>query len=93
MVIPIVTIYFIGAAFTGSSLSPIHMAGSFTGLTSFSYTAANAENQTDEATVFVRVGRVGEDVAKPDIIAQSSSGFVKDNSATVRAWRSGQIKV
>ncbi len=92
-VISIFTIFFIWSAFTGSKLTPIHMPGPFVGDTSFSYTATNPQNKTDDGTVHVRVGLVGTEFEKPDISEQAQAGFAKDDAIKVGAWRSGLIRV
>lgn len=92
-IISIITIFLIWGAFTGSKITPVHVPGPFVGDTSFSYTATNLQNQTAEATVHIRVGRVGEDFQKPEIPARNQSGFAKDDALKVGAWRSGLIRV
>lgn len=64
-VISVVVLFFIWCAFTGSQLSPIHVPGPFTGDTSFSYTASNADGQMDKASVYIRVKPVGEKFKSP----------------------------
>jgi len=91
-VISVVAIFLIWGAFTGSSLSPVHVPGPFVGDTSFSYTATNPQNQTDEATVYVRVGFIGEEFGKPEIPDNKQSVFAKDDAMKVGAWRSGLIR-
>ncbi len=89
----IVTLFLIWAAFTGSKLSPLHVPGPFIGDTSFSYTALNAQNQKDDATVYVRVSYIGEEFEKPAISDKKQSGFAKDDAVKVGAWRSALIGV
>ena len=90
-VISVLAIFLIWGAFTGSSLTPIHVPGPFMGDTSFTYTAENAEGETDDATVFVTVHVVGADVEDPEPTG-ADEGFAKNDSATVGAWRSGLIR-
>lgn len=92
-VISIVTLFLIWGAFTGSRFVPIHVPGPFTGDTSFSYTAVNAEGMSDDGTVYVRVGGIDETFSKPELNNNSDSGFVKDDSMKVTAWRSALIRV
>ncbi|MGF1475987.1 MAG: ABC transporter permease [Geminicoccaceae bacterium] len=92
-IISVVSIFLIWGAFTGSSLVPIHAPGPFIGDTQFTYTADRPSGETDEATVWVRVHKIGEDVSEPEIDAASDLGFAKDDAATVGAWRSGLIRV
>ncbi|OUS05388.1 taurine ABC transporter permease [Rhodobacterales bacterium 52_120_T64] len=92
-VISVITIFTIWGAFTGSSLVPLHVPGPFTGDTSFTYTATNADNQQDDAVVYVRVGLVGEEIEDPVAPDVANPGFAIDDVATIRAWRSGLIKV
>ena len=88
----VLAIFLIWGAFTGSKLVPLHLPGPFIGDTSFTYTAVNALGESDTATVRVRVHRVGEDVADPDLDADDG-GFAKDDAAKVGAWRSGLVRV
>ncbi|MCP4077671.1 MAG: ABC transporter permease [Gammaproteobacteria bacterium] len=91
-VISVVSLFLIWGAFTGSKLTPIHMPGPFIGDTSFTYTAENAQKQTDEGRVYVRVFKVGTEADKPELPEQTDVGFVRDDSAKVGAWRSVLIK-
>jgi len=61
----IAVLFFIWAAFTDSSLIPVHMPGPFTGDTHFIYSATNSQNQTDNGTVYIRVGHRNEKFSKP----------------------------
>jgi len=90
-VLSLVTFFLIWAAFTGSSLSPIHVPGPFIGDTSFTYTAVNASGQQDKATVHIRVAPIGVKADKPTLPDQQE-GFAKDDSATMAAWRSKLIR-
>ncbi|KLN59586.1 taurine ABC transporter permease [Kiloniella spongiae] len=92
-VISIISIFVIWGAFTGSQISPIHVPGPFIGDTSFLYTATNAQNQTSDAKVFIRVSRVGEDAGIPETSDESQNGFARDDALKVAAWRSGLIRV
>lgn len=91
-VISVIVLFLIWGAFTGSKFLPLHVPGPFTGDTSFSYTATNQKNQTDEATVYIRVSPVDEKSEKPEIPDQNRTGFAKDDSAKVTAWRSTLIR-
>ena len=86
-VISVVAIFLIWGAFTGSSLVPFHAPGPFIGETSFTYQARNAQNQTDEATVFVRVHEVKATVDLPATDGADDSGFAKNDAVKVGAWR------
>lgn len=92
-VISLVTLFLIWGAFTGSRLVPIHVPGPFTGDTSFSYSAVNAEGLSDDGTVYVRVGGIDESFSKPELNNANDAGFVKDDSMKVTAWRSALIRV
>ncbi len=92
-VISVVSIFLIWGAFTGSNLTPIHVPGPFVGKTSFTYTATNAENQTDDGTVHINVAKVGNDSKKPTLPESGQSGFAKDDALKVGAWRSALIRV
>lgn len=92
-VISVISIFLIWGAFTGSTLSPVHVPGPFVGDTSFTYTATNADNQSADATVFIRVYRGDQDVAKPALTDGGQTGFAQDDALKVGAWRSGLIRV
>ncbi len=85
-IISIVTLFLIWGAFTGSVLVPIHVPGPFIGDTEFTYTARDADGNEDDATVAIRVHRIGED-AEP-IAVEPGDGFAKNDSETVGVWRS-----
>lgn len=89
-VISILTIFLIWGAFTGSKFAPIHAPGPFIGDTEFTYTASDG-SQTDDATVTVRVFKVGEDNEDPDV--EPGDGFAKNDAASIGAWRSGLVRV
>ena len=89
-IVSIVTLFALWGAFTGSKIVPIHVPGPFIGDTSFEYTATNAAGQTANATVYLRVHPIGEDVALPE--ATGGNGFARDDAAKIGAWRSGLVK-
>jgi len=89
-VISVITIYLIWGAFTGSSYVPLHAPGPFVGDTSFTYTVSDG-TRSDDATVHVRVFKVGEEVE--EIAAEPGEGFAKDDATNIGAWRSGLIRV
>jgi taurine transport system permease protein len=90
-VISVVAIFLLWGAFTGSSLTPVHAPGPFVGDTSFTYTAERADGARDDATVAVRVHRVGETVEDP--VIEPGDGFAKNDVLTVGAWRSSLVRV
>ncbi|HSG93888.1 MAG TPA: ABC transporter permease subunit [Afifellaceae bacterium] len=90
-VISIVAIFLIWGAFTGSKLTPIHAPGPFVGDATFTYTAETGDGQTDDATVTVRVFKVGAEVEAPQV--EPGDGFAKNDADTVGAWRSKLIRV
>ena len=92
-VISILVLFFIWAAFTGSKLIPVHVPAPFMGDTTFTYSAMNAQNQTDEASVYIRVGHKNKKFEKPQLTDTDKNGFAKDDVMKVVAWRSGLIKV
>ncbi|MDA8636983.1 ABC transporter permease subunit [Rhodospirillales bacterium] len=87
-IISVVSIFLIWGAFTGSSLTPIHVPGPYVGDTTFTYEAENASGQKDTATVHIRVHKVGTTVEAPTIPASGNDGFAKDDVMKVGAWRS-----
>jgi len=92
-VISIITLFLLWGMFTGSKLVPVHVPGPFIGDTSFTYTATNQQNQTDDGTVFIRVSPAGSASEKPTIPDQDNNGFVKDDALQVTVWRSKLIRV
>jgi len=91
-VISVVSLFLIWGAFTDSILTPIHVPGPFVGDTTFTYMAENAQKQTDEGRIYVRVFKVGTQADKPELPEQTDVGFVSDDNAKVGAWRSVLIK-
>lgn len=92
-IISVITFFLIWGAFTGSKITPVHVPGPFVGDTSFTYTAINHDNQTADATVYIRVGLIGEDFEKPEIPDTNQSGFAKNDAMKVAASRSGLVRV
>ncbi|WP_112324249.1 ABC transporter permease subunit [Oceanibium sediminis] len=90
-IISVLAIFAIWGAFTGSVITPIHAPGPFIGDTSFTYTAENAAGETDDATIFVRVARSGENVEEIPITG-ADDGFAKSDSVQIDAWRSDLIQ-
>ncbi len=88
----IATLFLLWAAFTGSTLTPMHVPGPFIGSTSFNYTATNADMEKATATVFINVSKPGEQVDKPQTSDTKASGFAHDDGASVQAWRSTLIR-
>jgi taurine transport system permease protein len=89
-IVSVVALFAIWGAFTGSKITPIHVPGPFMGETSFTYTATNAAGQTDDATVRIRVHKLGEVAETPP--TPSQEGFAKDDAAKIVAWRSGLVR-
>jgi len=85
-VISVLTIFLIWGAFTGSKWVPLHAPGPFVGDTEFTYTLETADGRRDDATVLVRVFRVGEAVETP--VIEPGDGFARNDALTVGAWRS-----
>jgi len=92
-IISVLAIFMIWGAFTGSKLMPFHAPGPFIGETTFTYTAMNAAGETDDAQVIVTVYDIqsGETPLKMKI--DPGTGFAKNDTANIVAWRSGLIKV
>jgi len=89
----IFTLFFIWCAFTGSSLSPVHAPGPFTGDTSFTYTARNANNETDTAQVFIRVNPANKKIDTPSPANKNTNNFATNDSTTTSTYRSALIRV
>ena len=88
-VISVVTIFLLWGAFTGSTWVPIHAPGPFIGDAEFTYTLEAPDGRRDDATVFVRVFNVGEDIETPEI--DPGEGFARNDASAVGAWRSDLI--
>ncbi|GAW36262.1 putative aliphatic sulfonates transport permease protein SsuC [Roseovarius sp. A-2] len=88
-VISVVTIFLLWGAFTGSKWVPVHAPGPFVGDAEFTYTLEAPNGDRDDATVFVRVFEVGEEMVKPEI--EPGDGFAKNDASAVGAWRSDLI--
>jgi len=92
-IISVLAIFMIWGAFTGSKLMPFHAPGPFIGETSFTYTAINAASETDDAQVIVTVYDIQADKTPEKIKIDPGTGFAKNDTANIVAWRSGLIKV
>ena len=90
-IISVISIFLIWGAFTGSSITPIHVPGPFLGETEFTYTAENAAGERDDATVRIIVRPVGQDVELP-AGAGGGGGFALDDSVAVGGGRSSLIQ-
>ncbi len=90
-IVSVVVIFLMWGAFTGSSLMPIHAPGPFVGDTEFTYTARTPDGQSDDATVHVRVFRVGEEAEPVEV--EPGDGFAKNDTEAIGAWRSKLIRV
>ncbi|MEO1312405.1 MAG: ABC transporter permease subunit [Pseudomonadota bacterium] len=89
-ILSVVVIFLIWGAFTGSVITPIHVPGPFVGNTSFTYTATDANGDTDDAEVQIVVYPADEDAAEPEI--SEGDGFAKNDAVAVQAWRSDLIR-
>jgi len=85
-VISVVTIFLLWGAFTGSKWVPLHAPGPFVGDTEFTYTLEGPDGTRDDATVTVRVFKIGETVETP--VVDPGDGIAKNDVLTVGAWRS-----
>ena len=92
-IISVLAIFMIWGAFTGSKLMPFHAPGPFIGETSFTYTAINAEGETDDAEVIVTVYDIQSGKTPEKMKIDPGTGFAKNDTANIVAWRSGLIKV
>jgi taurine transport system permease protein len=92
-VISILTIFLLWAMFTGSKLIPefLHAPGPFEGQVSFTYTAENDAQETDDATVTVLVHPRNAKPSAPDI--EPGEGFAKNDATSVAQWRTQLINV
>jgi taurine transport system permease protein len=85
-VISVITVFLLWGAFTGSKWVPIHAPGPFVGETEFTYTLEAPDGARDDATVYARVFKVGEDAEEPEV--DPGEGFAKNDGIKVGAWRS-----
>jgi len=85
-VISVITVFLLWGAFTGSTWVPIHAPGPFVGETEFTYTLEAPDGARDDATVYARVFKVGEDAEEPEV--DPGEGFAKNDGIKVGAWRS-----
>ncbi len=93
-ILSVLTIFLLWGAFTGSDWVPVHAPGPFVGNSSFTYTAQDKDGNKDDATVFVHVAKIGQQIDKPEpTAAVADDGFAKNDSANVTAWRSDLISV
>ncbi|MBE0452826.1 ABC transporter permease [Roseovarius autotrophicus] len=90
-VLSVLTIFLLWGAFTGSKWVPVHAPGPFVGDTSFTYTLEAPDGRRDDATVFARVFRLGEEVSAPEVAP--GDGFAKDDALIVGAWRSQLLRM
>lgn len=87
-VISVITIFLLWGAFTGSKLVPVHVPAHFKGETEFTYTAQNAAGATDDATVYIIVHGLTEQVDKPSLEGREGDGFAKNDAAKIKEWTS-----
>ncbi len=90
-VISVLVIFLLWGAFTGSSITPIHVPGPFVGEGGFSYTARDAAGQEDDAEVRFTVHPVGEAVEEPAL--EEGEGFAKNDVGLIGAYRSELFRV
>jgi len=91
--VSIATILLLWGMFTGSKLLPgfLHVPGPFEGTLSFTYTAQDSAQATDEATVTAIVHERNEKSSAPEV--EPGDGFAKNDSITVPKWRTKLIQV
>ena len=92
-IISVLAIFMIWGAFTGSKLMPFHAPGPFIGETTFTYTAMNTAGETDDAQVIVTVYDIQSGKTPLKMKIDPGTGFAKNDTANIVAWRSGLIKV
>ena len=90
-IISVVVIFLLWAAFTGSSLSPLHVPGPFLGETRFTYTAENEAGETDDAEVALVVHEQGTEAEPPAI--EAGDGFALNDAAQIVAYRTELLRV
>lgn len=92
-VVSIATLFLLWGIFTGSNLLPgfLHAPGPFEGTASFTYTAEDEAQNTDDATVTVLVHPRETKAAKPEV--EPGEGFALNDSASIAQWRTKLINV
>lgn len=92
-VISIATLFLLWGMFTGSTLLPgfLHAPAPFQGTTTFSYTAQDGTQASDDATVTVLVHPREEKASAPEI--DPGDGFASNDAASVAQWRTKLINV
>jgi len=90
-VVSVLTIFLLWGSFTGSAWVPgfLHAPGPFVGETSFTYTVATQDGESDDATVHVRVVNFGEKPEKFDV--PLGDGLAKDDALAMSASRSATV--
>ncbi|MEM1160971.1 MAG: ABC transporter permease, partial [Pseudomonadota bacterium] len=88
-VLSVVVIFFLWAAFTGSSLSPITVPAPFEGEARFTYTVEGPDGATDTAEITVAVAKTDTNPPKPEI--EPGEGPALNDAAAARAWGSALI--
>lgn len=92
-VISIATLFLLWGIFTGSNLIPgfLHVPGPFQGTASFTYTAQDDSQATDDATVTVLVYPRDDNASAPEV--DPGDGFALNDSSSVAQWRTKLINV
>ncbi|MFK8080600.1 MAG: ABC transporter permease [Granulosicoccus sp.] len=92
-VISIATILLLWGMFTGSKLLPefLHVPGPFEGTLSFTYTAQDSAQATDEGTVTAVVHQRGVKPELPEV--EAGDGFAKNDVTSVPQWRTKLVNV
>jgi len=90
-ILSLILIFVIWGSFTGSSLIPgfLHLPGPYTGETSFTYTAQDANGNTADAEVFVRV--IAADATESEMVFDEGEGSAKNDGVEIVVYRSENI--
>ncbi|MFK7994400.1 MAG: ABC transporter permease [Granulosicoccus sp.] len=92
-VVSIATIFLLWGMFTGSKLIPgfLHVPGPFEGTISFTYTAQDSAQATDDGTVTAVVHKRGVKPELPEL--EPGDGFAKNDVTSVAQWRTKLVNV
>ncbi|ASJ73745.1 ABC transporter permease [Granulosicoccus antarcticus] len=92
-VISVASIFLLWGMFTGSNLLPdfLHAPAPFEGKLSFTYTAEDSSQATDDATVNVVV--YPRDTKPEKLVTEPGDGFAKNDVSSVAQWRTKLVNV
>jgi len=90
-VLSVISLFLLWAAFTGSSLTPVHAPAPYFGDLDFTYTVEMPDGTTDDADIFARIRNLGDNVDMPDTASPNDAGPAKNDAVLVDLWSSKTI--